>query len=74
VADDYGTPHPPIVQGIRLAPGLTLLLDVPAISGDDLAAIEDAARPLLGELRRRGLLTPPETPSFQPAEPSRRPQ
>ncbi|GAA4223347.1 hypothetical protein GCM10022254_00310 [Actinomadura meridiana] len=74
VSGDYGKPLPLIVQGVRLAPGLTLLLDVSTISGDDLAAIEDATRPLLGELRRRGLLNPPVSPAPQPADPSRRPQ
>ncbi|WP_207946169.1 MerR family transcriptional regulator, partial [Actinomadura sp. 7K534] len=36
VADDYGAgapaePRPTVVQGVRLTPGLTLLLDVPAL-------------------------------------------
>ncbi|MFB4320120.1 MerR family transcriptional regulator [Actinomadura sp. 21ATH] len=60
-------PRPPVVQGVRLADGLTLLLDVPALGDDDLAAITAAAGPLLEELRRRGLIEPaspppPETP------------
>ena len=72
----YGEPRPAIVQGVRLAPGLTVLLEVPDLNGDDLAAIEAAARPLLDELRRRGLLDPArdpaESPDFQPADPPRR--
>jgi DNA-binding transcriptional MerR regulator len=47
-----------VVTGIRLAAGLTLLLDaVPRrpIADADLTAIAAAARPLLDELRRRGL-------------------
>ncbi|MEO3825423.1 MerR family transcriptional regulator [Actinomadura sp. B10D3] len=62
VADDYRVAHHTVVQGVRLVPGLTVLLDVPTLSGDDLAAIETAARPLLDELRRRGLL-PAEDPT-----------
>jgi|SRR5918999_286014 DNA-binding transcriptional MerR regulator len=47
---------PTVVPGIRLAAGITLLLDMPhSVSADDLAAIEAAARPLLAELHRRGL-------------------
>lgn len=72
----YGEPRPAIVQGVRLAPGLTVLLEVSDLNGDDLAAIEAAARPLLHELRRRGLLapapSPAESPDFQPADPPRR--
>ena len=75
VADSYGAAHPPLVQGVRLAPGLTLVLDVPVLNGDDLAAIANAARPLLDELHRRGLL-PEEpvgtSPTSLPADPSRR--
>ncbi|MFG2247032.1 MerR family transcriptional regulator [Spirillospora sp. NPDC048823] len=73
-SDDCGEPRPSVVQGVRLTSGLTLLLDVPALSGDDLTAIETAARPLLDELRRRGLLAPAASPAFQPADPSRRSQ
>ncbi|MGI5206300.1 MerR family transcriptional regulator [Spirillospora sp. CA-108201] len=76
VADGYGELRPAIVQGVRLAPGLTVLLEVPNLNGDDIAAIEAAARPLLDELRGRGLLapvqTPAESPEFQPADPPRR--
>ncbi|WP_433474915.1 MerR family transcriptional regulator [Spirillospora sp. CA-142024] len=72
VADGYGASRPAVVQGVRLAPGLTVLLDAPTLSGDDLAAIETAARPLLDELRRLGLLSPAETPAFPPADESRR--
>ncbi|TYK51128.1 MerR family transcriptional regulator [Actinomadura decatromicini] len=74
--DDLDRPRPPVVQGVRLASGLTLLLDVPSLSNDDLAAIEHAARPLLDELHRRGLLTDGESlapsPAFMPVDPSRR--
>ncbi|MCP9981963.1 MerR family transcriptional regulator [Actinomadura madurae] len=79
VAGDYRIAHHAVVQGVRLVPGLTMLLDVPTLSGDDLAAIETAARPLLDELRRRGLLPvkdpteasvkgPPGVPTTGPAE------
>ncbi|MFC4056041.1 MerR family transcriptional regulator [Actinomadura syzygii] len=75
-ADDFDRPRPPVVQGVRLASGLTLLLDVPSLSGGDLAAIEHAARPLLDELHRRGLLTDEESlapsPASMPVDPSRR--
>ncbi|WP_243711464.1 MerR family transcriptional regulator [Actinomadura sp. KC216] len=74
VADDYGAPLPPVVQGIRLASGVTLVLDVSVLNGDDLAAIENAARPLLEMLHRRGLLVPAETPASPSADPSRRSQ
>ncbi|MFI0411898.1 MerR family transcriptional regulator [Actinomadura sp. 3N508] len=74
VADDYGTPLPPVIQGVRLASGVTLLLDVPVLNGDDLAAIENAARPLLDALHRRGLLVPAESPASPSADPSRRSQ
>jgi DNA-binding transcriptional MerR regulator len=66
VADDYRATRHTVVQGVRLVPGLTVLLDGPALSGDDLAAIETAARPLLDELRKRGLLS--EDPAEDPAE------
>ncbi|MFA1549243.1 helix-turn-helix domain-containing protein [Actinomadura chokoriensis] len=72
VSADYGRPLPPVVQGVRLAPGLTLLLDGPALSDDDLAAIDTAARPLLDELHRRGLLTPAQSPAFSSEAHSRR--
>src|SRR5690606_40260627 len=65
-------PRPTVVQGVRLTPGLTLLLDVPVLDGEDLAAIETAARPLLDELRRRGLLTTDPSPAYPPADTSRR--
>ncbi|WP_243773825.1 MerR family transcriptional regulator [Actinomadura barringtoniae] len=51
-----------VVQGVRLAAGLTLMLDVPALTGDDLAAIEIAARPLVDELARRGLIGSIDSP------------
>ncbi|MFC6932192.1 hypothetical protein ACFQHO_18880 [Actinomadura yumaensis] len=59
---------------MRLTPDLTVLLDVPALSGDDLAAIESAARPLVEELRRRGLIAgPDEAQDTSPALPRRSP-
>lgn len=46
-----------LVPGVRLAPGVTLLLDAPvAPSAADIEAIIRAAGPLLAVLRRRGLL------------------
>ena len=72
VSAAYGRPLPPVVQGVRLAAGLTLLLDGPALNDDDLAAIDSAARPLLDELHRRGLLTPAESPASPPEAHSRR--
>ncbi|HEY7487834.1 MAG TPA: MerR family transcriptional regulator [Streptosporangiaceae bacterium] len=63
-----------VVPGLRLAAGVTLLLDDGAheFSADDLAAIEAAARPLLHELRRRGIhAAPPEDPDrTEPAPPA----
>jgi DNA-binding transcriptional MerR regulator len=49
---------PSVVTGIRLGGGVTLLLGDGArpLTADDLAAIGDAAEPLLDVLRRRGLL------------------
>ncbi|MFA1542426.1 MerR family transcriptional regulator [Actinomadura monticuli] len=72
VSVDYGRPLPPVVQGVRLAPGVTLLLDGPTLSGGDLAALDAAARPLLDELRRRGLLTTADSPALPPEAHSRR--
>lgn len=44
-----------VVQGVQLAPGVTLLVDgTEAMGADELAAIESAARPLLDELIRLG--------------------
>lgn len=63
----HAGPAPAVVQGVRLTPDLTVLLNVPQLSGEDLAAIESAARPLLDELRRRGLI---ELPAAIPANPS----
>jgi DNA-binding transcriptional MerR regulator len=57
---------PTVVHGVRLAPGVTLLLDGNASpEADDLAALARAARPVLEELRRRGLLTVPPVPADQ---------
>ncbi|MFZ2044472.1 MAG: MerR family transcriptional regulator [Trebonia sp.] len=57
--DEDGTDVPPasLVYGIRLAPGLTLLLDGPdrEPGPEDVTRIVNAARPLLEELVSRGL-------------------
>jgi DNA-binding transcriptional MerR regulator len=55
-----GTPAPEPVSGLRLAPGVTLLLDAAPRPPDaaDLAAIAAAARPLLDVLLARGLTGP----------------
>lgn len=66
VAAEYGRPLPPVVQGVQLASGVTLLLDGAVLAEDDLAAIEAAARPLLEVLHRRGLFSPAESPAFPP--------
>jgi DNA-binding transcriptional MerR regulator len=70
-------PGDTLVHGVRLAPGALLLFDGSALAADptaadpaadltatDLAAIRIAARPLLAELSRRGLLPTP-SPSAQ---------
>ncbi|WP_242882227.1 MerR family transcriptional regulator [Actinomadura litoris] len=66
VSVDYDTHPPAVVQGVRLAPGLTLLLEVSMLGGDDLTAIQAAAEPLLEELRRRGLVPSPNLPTAPP--------
>ena len=71
---DYDASPPGVVQGVRLVPGLTLLLDVPALSDDDLIAIQTAAQPLLDELRSRDLVPSSEDPAPLPVDPPRRPQ
>jgi hypothetical protein len=55
--DGAGIPAAGFVHGIRLAPGVLLLLDGIAREPgpQDLAPIVDAARPLLRELASRGL-------------------
>ncbi|MEU8385521.1 MerR family transcriptional regulator [Streptosporangium sp. NPDC048865] len=55
------TPQAVVVHGVRLADGVTLMLDTGgnAPTPDDLAEIAAAARELLSLLRERGL-TPPE--------------
>ncbi|HZB29549.1 MAG TPA: MerR family transcriptional regulator [Streptosporangiaceae bacterium] len=62
-----------VVPGIRLAAGVTLLLDGAArfITAADLVAIEAAARPLIDELRRRGL-HPEHTEQAPSTSPGRR--
>jgi len=56
---DTGSSGPParVVHGIRLAPGVTLMLDGAGTGPGpaDMTAIAAAARPLLRELARRGL-------------------
>ncbi|SEG27568.1 MerR HTH family regulatory protein [Thermomonospora echinospora] len=51
--------RPVPVSGVRLAPGVTLLLESAALTQADLEAIGRAAEPLLAELRRRGLFSDP---------------
>ncbi|GAA3802405.1 hypothetical protein GCM10022226_22780 [Sphaerisporangium flaviroseum] len=52
-------PHPAgLVHGLRLAPGVTLMLEGRAPSSDDIAALQEAAAPLLAVLRDRGLSGP----------------
>ncbi|WP_283133765.1 MerR family transcriptional regulator [Rhizohabitans arisaemae] len=60
-----------LVQGIRLAPGVTLLLDGPGarLGPDETAALVSAARPLLDRLSRLGRLghePPTRHPTSQP--------
>ncbi|MFF0525834.1 MerR family transcriptional regulator [Actinomadura nitritigenes] len=74
VAADYAGPVLPVVQGVRLAPDLTLLLEAGSLSADDLRAIETAARPLLDELAARGLIASPADSARPPADLPRRPQ
>jgi hypothetical protein len=50
-----GEESPSLVHGLRLAPGVTLLLDTGDLDPEDVTAIEIAARPLLEALRDRGL-------------------
>ena len=58
--DCVAAPATGLVHGIRLAPGVMLLLDGAdrEPGPDDLAEITNAARPLLRELANRGLSTP----------------
>jgi hypothetical protein len=58
--DGAGVPAAGIVHGIRLAPGVVLMLDGTDTEpgSQDLAAIINAARPLLRELASRGLGAP----------------
>jgi hypothetical protein len=79
----HGTPDlvPPgdeaLVLGVRLARGVTLMLDGRTPGLDDLAAIRRAAAPLLAVLHERHLMTGPTAPagaagpagSAEPAEP-----
>jgi DNA-binding transcriptional MerR regulator len=54
---DVGVPTAGLVHGIRLAPGVTLLLDGAhrEPGPDDMTGIVNAAQPLLAELASRGL-------------------
>ncbi|MBA9001518.1 MerR family transcriptional regulator [Thermomonospora cellulosilytica] len=57
------------VSGVRLAPGVSLIIDIAGLTHEDVRAIGEAAEPLLAELRRRGLTS--DAPSFSaPASPS----
>lgn len=62
LADTTGTTDAPdvpaLIQGVRLAPGVTVMLETRHLNEDDLAAIAESAAPLLDTLRRRGLLEP----------------
>ncbi|MEU9885521.1 helix-turn-helix domain-containing protein [Sphaerisporangium sp. NPDC051011] len=49
-----------LVHGVRLAPGITLLLDGRAPSPGDIAALREAAAPLLSVLNERHLSGPSE--------------
>ena len=49
------------LQGIRLGPGVTLLLETAALSAEDVAALRSAAAPLLDELTERELLAKAST-------------
>lgn len=59
-------PSPVLVNGVRLAPGVTLVLEGAGRtpSPDDIAAILTAAAPLLAVLDERGLRTAPATDRF----------
>ncbi|RCG28318.1 MerR family transcriptional regulator [Sphaerisporangium album] len=50
------------LHGVRLSPGVTLLIDGRAPSPGDVAALREAALPLLSVLRERHLSAPPATP------------
>ncbi|MCW2912947.1 MAG: putative transcriptional regulator, MerR family [Actinomycetia bacterium] len=66
-AEGDGAAHPAVVHGVRLAPGVTLLLDGgKALGADELTALAAAARPLLDELHRRGLTSASPIPADRP--------
>ncbi|GII83690.1 hypothetical protein Ssi03_16800 [Sphaerisporangium siamense] len=77
LTDDLGggVSHPPdhglsdrLVHGVRLAPGVTLLLDGPAPGPAEVAALREAARPLLAALAaRRRSPAPPRSAAPSPA-------
>ena len=56
----HPVPAADLVTAIRLAPGVTVVLDAPrrTATGDDLAAIRAASNPLLETLAERGLHRP----------------
>jgi DNA-binding transcriptional MerR regulator len=85
-ADAYPSPYPPgLLHGVRLAPGVTLLLEGRAPAPGDVAAIHEAATPLLAALRDRnlaepagatdpaGTADPSDPPDSGPADPGVRP-
>ena len=61
-----------LVYGIRLAPGVTLLLDGPGREPgpEDMTRIANAARPLLKELASRGLAASATPHAAEPATPT----
>ncbi|REE97926.1 MerR family transcriptional regulator [Thermomonospora umbrina] len=71
---DTGAPpaggRPSVVAGVRLAPGVTLVLDAVALTEADLDAIGAAAGTLLGELHRRGLIPVSSHDPAPPTEPN----
>lgn len=63
-AEGDGAALPAVVHGVRLAPGVTLLLDGgKALGADELTALAAAARPLLDELHRRGITSASPIPA-----------
>ncbi|MDH2424531.1 MerR family transcriptional regulator [Sphaerisporangium sp. TRM90804] len=66
-ASPAGTPAG-LVHGVRLAPGVTLLLEGRAPSPEDVAALRRAAEPLLAAVQARSLATPGDvTPATRDA-------
>lgn len=54
--DPAEVPRSVALQGVVLAPGVTLLLETAALGEEELSALRAAAEPLLAELAGRGLL------------------